>query len=98
MTREEKINQYVKANGKSAVFAFLLALLLGPFGYLYVNVVGGLIMILIVMVGRVAGGGDTAQGLLIILWVISFIMAPIQVRAKNKALLAQADLMAPDNP
>lgn len=58
---------------KSAGVAFLLAFLFGPLGLLYASVAAGLVLLLVAIVLGVATGGIGA----IIVWPISFIMAPL---------------------
>lgn len=88
-TREERIDAYVDAEKKSPTAAFLLALLIGPLGYLYVSVGSGLSAILLAI-----GLALLHPGLVVIVWLMCVIAAPFEIVSRNKKLRAKAELMA----
>ena len=93
MTREERIEAYVKAHAYERSTAFVLALVLGPIGYLYANPWGGVIMLgLIVITGAMFYPLGIVMGL--ICWMTAIIMAPIDVKNRNAQIRARAELMA----
>jgi hypothetical protein len=90
--RAARIEEYLRARGKSAVTAFLLALLFGPVGYLYASPLGGVILI-IVAVGLVVSGGVQFVSLA---WLFAAVSAPFLVSRFNDRVRANAEMMAGD--
>lgn len=93
MTRDERIEAYVKAHAYERSTAFVLALVLGPIGYLYANPWGGLIML-----GLIFGAAGLflplGMVMAVICWLTAVIMAPIDVESRNEQIRARAQLLA----
>lgn len=88
-TREERIDAYVNTRLKSSVVAFLLTLILGPIGYLYVSVGGGLLFMLMAI-----GLALITPPLALAVWLMCVLSAPFGVSSHNKKVRAEAELLA----
>ena len=90
--REQRIDAYVAANRKDPILAFFFVLILGPVGFLYTSVLGGVIMILVAI-----GFAVTAVWPLnILIWVICMAAAPLSATGTNKKLRIHAELITPE--
>lgn len=87
--REARIQAYVKENSKSPLLGFLLAILIGPIGYLYVSTTGGVVAILLAVVFALMW-----FPLVFLVWIVCILAAPIEAMDQNKKLRVKAELMA----
>lgn len=88
-TREERIEAYVRANRKSLLGAFVLSTLFGPIGHLYASPVGALFAILIAL-----GLAMVHPALVLIVWAVCALTAPLAAAEHNKRIRTKAELMA----
>lgn len=88
-TRAQRIDDYVKTNRKSIPGALVLAILFGPVGQLYASTLGGSIAILISL-----GFAVTAPALILLVWLICVLTAPLAASEYNKRLRTKAELLA----
>lgn len=89
-TRQARIDAYVKAEQKSVTVAIVLAVLLGPIGYLYTSLIGGFFMIVVVVVVVIAGLAPLAA----LAWIACAIGAPFGIAEYNRKVRAKAELIA----
>jgi len=71
---------------KSRSTAFVMATLLGPLGYMYASIPGGLVLFILAIVSLPTIFGP------IVFWLISIMFAPLEVKRANKKLLAEMQL------
>jgi len=86
MDKEQQINQLFQMKCKSRSTAFVMAALLGPAGYLYASIPGGLVLLILAIVSLPTIFGP------IFVWLISMMFAPLEVKRANKKLLAEMQL------
>jgi hypothetical protein len=84
--KEQQINQLFQMKCKSRSTAFVMATLLGPAGYLYASIPGGLVLLILTIVSWPTIFGP------ILFWFISILFAPLEVKRWNKKLLAEMNL------
>lgn len=76
-------------NQKSKGAAFMLAVLFGPLGLLYVSVLTGLILFGIEL-AMVVASGQGAMAIIVLFWFVSLILAPAMAGERNKKAMALA--------
>jgi hypothetical protein len=86
--RDRRISRYVEDRKKSTGVALVLTFLFGPIGLLYANILYGVILTIIAIVGA------TTIFIPLIVWVFSIIDAPFAVKSYNKKMRSEAELLA----
>lgn len=87
MTRSDAAERYVRDREKSPVLAFVLSLLLGPLGLLYANVLYGVILCVVAVLGF---------STLIVpafAWLLAAVDAPFAAISYNRKLESHAALI-----
>ncbi len=84
----QAVRQYVKDREKSPTAAFIIALFLGPFGLLYVNLTYGAVLIVICLLGW------ATVFVPVICWILSMIDAPFSAKSYNRKLESEAALLS----
>jgi hypothetical protein len=79
----------MRENKKSVAGTFLLAVLFGPIGQLYASPLGGSIAILISL-----GLAAINPALVLIVWFVCILTAPIAAHEYNRRLKSKAELIA----
>ena len=82
MTQNQRVARAI-INKKSMGLAFLLTFFLGPFGVLYVSILGGILFILVAGVVSLVTFGWAVP----IFWFVSIIWAMLAVRSHNERLI-----------
>ncbi len=91
--KRSAVDKYVDLHGKNPFLAFLVVGCFGPIGYLYVNLMSGLIALVFgVLMYVVLGGAGLAFA-----WVVCMASAPFETISVNKKLRAKAEFMASGN-
>jgi len=88
-TRQERIDAYVEEHSKSGAAAFLLAAIFGPLGLFYVSGTSGAVAVLAAL-----AFWAIAPPLVVLVWLIGLIAAPVGVGDYNRRLRVKAELMA----
>ena len=84
--KEQQIDQLFKMKCKSRSTAFIMAALLGPLGYMYASIPGGLVLFILAIISLPTMFGP------IFVWLISMMFAPLEVKRANNKLLAEMQL------